>query len=57
MASAGIEIGWVGFGWDGGLIPTVRIGFILIWWCRGSIRSRIAKLETALADALRELKR
>jgi hypothetical protein len=57
MASFGIDLGWVGFGIDGGLLPGVRVGVFAVWICRGTIRGRIAALHVALAEAARELGR
>lgn len=54
MASIGIDFGFVGFGYEGGLLPNIRIGMARLWWCRGSIFDRIAKLHVALAEAARD---
>jgi hypothetical protein len=56
-ASAGIDVGWMGFGVEGGLLPRVRLGVVSFWWCRGTIGDRIAKLHIALAEATAEIKR
>lgn len=57
LVSGGYEIGSCGFGFEGGLFPRVRIGIIEFWWCRGSLRARMAALHCALADARKELDR
>ena len=57
MAGFGVDVGWVGFGFEGGLLPNVRVGFLRFWCCRGTIFDRIAKLHVALADAAKELGR
>jgi len=55
-ASAGIDIGMVGFGIEGGLLPRLRLGIISFWWCRGTIGDRIARLHIALAEARAQIK-
>lgn len=58
MASFGIDIGFVGFGVEGGLLPTLRLGVVGLWWCRGTtIGARIARLHVALAEAATLIKR
>ena len=57
VASFGIDIGWCGFGYEGGLLPNIRLGIIRLWCCRGTIVGRFEKMQMALADALKELKR
>lgn len=54
MASFGIDLGCVGFGYEGGLLPNIRLGVCRLWWCRGSIFDRIAQLHIALAEAARD---
>jgi hypothetical protein len=56
-ASFGIDFGWCGFGYEGSLLPNVRLGVCRVWWCRGSIFDRLVKLHEALAEAARELGR
>jgi hypothetical protein len=56
VASFGVDIGWCGFGWEGGLLPNVRLGVFRFWCCRGTIFARVAKLHTALAEAAAEIK-
>lgn len=56
-ATIAIEFGWCGFGCAGGLVPTVKVGCVAMWWCRGSVVEMLAALRCSLADAARELKR
>lgn len=55
-ATIAIELGWCGFGYEGGLIPTVKLGVIAMWWCRGSISEQVRNLRCTLAEAARELR-
>lgn len=57
MVSFGIELSLCGFGYEGGLFPSLQMGIVMIWWCRGSMLARIRKLHIALAEAARELGR
>lgn len=56
-----ITTGRCGFGRTGGLFPELRLGFVAIGWCRGSLREHVATLvNKTLADsnaALRDLTR
>lgn len=56
-ATIAIEMGWCGFGFAGGLVPTVKLGVIALWWCRGSVVEMLTGLRCSLAEAARELKR
>lgn len=51
MASVGMDIGFCGFGIEGGLLPNVRIGVVRVWWCRGAIGARVIELSAALTAA------
>lgn len=53
MASIGVDFAWCGFGWEGGLLPNVRLGVVRLWWCRGSMFDRLSRLHVALAAAAR----
>jgi len=55
MTSIGLDIGLVGFGREGGLLPNVRLGVARIWWCRGSIFARLQELYDALTGLRRDL--
>lgn len=55
-ATIAFEIGYVGFGYSGGLIPTVKLGVFALWWCRGSIREQLSGLRVSLAEAARDLR-
>jgi hypothetical protein len=48
---------WRGIRCEGGLIPELRIGWITLWWCRGSLTNEVARLRLALDLAARELKK
>lgn len=52
-----IETGKCGWGWSGGLVPELRLGWARFWWCQGSVVETLSKLRAALADAAAELKR
>lgn len=52
MCSFGIDVGVVGFGVEGGLLPRLRLGLIAFWWCRGTIGARIARLHALYGDAV-----
>lgn len=56
-ASFGVDVGWVGFGFEGGLLPNVRVGFLRFWCCRGTIFDQVIKMKVALAEAAKELGR
>jgi hypothetical protein len=56
MTSIGVDIGWVGFGREGGLLPNVRIGVARVWWCRGSIFARLQELYNGLTCLRRDLR-
>ncbi len=56
MASFGIDVGWCGFGFDGGLLRGVRLGVVRIWCCRGTIGAQIVYLHDALTKATRMLR-
>jgi hypothetical protein len=56
-ATIALEIGWVGFGFEGGLVPTVKLGCVALWWCRGSVTEVLLGFRYSLSDAARELKR
>lgn len=47
------EFGRCGFGWSGGFLPTVYLGFMHIYWYRGSILAKLAEYEAALAAKVR----
>jgi len=52
-----IEFGRCGFGVSGGLVPELRLGWVRMWTCSGSVISALSHLRTSLADAVAELKR
>jgi len=56
-ASIGITIGRCGFGCNGGDTPSVRLGGVHLWCCRGSVLDRLARTLRNLADAADELRR
>lgn len=51
------EVGWCGFGRSNDLVPELRLGFIRIACCRGSIVARILELRSSLQRALDELRK
>lgn len=52
-----IEIGRCGFGASGGLVPELRLGWVRIWTCSGSVVETLSRLRIALAQAADELRR
>ena len=48
-----LEFGWCGFGWEGGLVPEIRLGLLRIAWCRGSLLERMLKMRDALREKVR----
>ena len=52
-----IELGSCGWGCDGGLVPELRLGWVRVWTCDGSVVEMLAKLRVALAEAAAELRR
>lgn len=52
-----IEIGKCGWGSSGGLVPELRLGWVRLWTCSGSVVRPLATLRQALADAAEELRR
>jgi hypothetical protein len=57
MRTFAIEFGRCRWGASGGLVPELRLGWVRIWTCEGSIAVVLEKLRTATADALEELGR
>lgn len=57
MRTWAIETGRCGWGATSGLIPELRLGWVRLWTCSGSVVSTIASLRQALADAAEELRR
>ena len=57
MSTFAIEFSaWRGVHREGGLIPELRIGWVTLWWCRGSLTNEVARLRLALSEAAYELK-
>ena len=48
-----LEFGWCGFGWEGGLVPEIRLGLLRIGWCRGSLLDGLVKMRAALKVKVR----
>ena len=55
-ASIIIEIGWCGFGFDGGLIPDARLGLLRFAWCRGSLLDKAREWQASLRRAASALR-
>lgn len=56
MRTFAIEFGWCGWGAAGGLVPEMRLGWVRLWTCQGSVVAILARSEAALRaarDALR----
>jgi len=51
-----IETGRCGWGVSGGLVPELRLGWVRLWTCSGSIVSTLATLRQSLANAAEELR-
>ena len=35
----------------------MRLGFVTLWWCRGSITNELSRVRVALAEAAHELRK
>ena len=57
MRTWAIEIGKCGWGISGGLVSEMRLGWVRIWTCSGSVVIPLSNLRQALADAAAELRR
>lgn len=53
--SDGLEFWRCGWGYDGGLFPRLRLGFIVINWYRGSITSAAEEMAAELAAMTKDL--
>jgi hypothetical protein len=58
MSTFAVEFStWRGVRCEGGLIPELRLGWITLWWCRGSLTNEMSRLRLALEAATHELRR
>lgn len=54
MPSIVVELtAWRGVRFD---TPELRLGFITLWWCGGSLSNELARYRAALTEAADELK-
>ena len=54
-ASIILEFGRCKFGYIGGLVPELRLGFVRFAWCRGSIVEKVWYCQHALTASWNEL--
>ena len=58
MSTFAVEFSsWRGFRFEGGLLPEIRLGWVTLWWCRGSITNELSRVRVALAEAAHELRK
>jgi hypothetical protein len=57
MRTFAIEFGRCGWGAQGGLVPELRIGWVRVWTCSGSVMAILWSMREATAAALVELGR
>jgi hypothetical protein len=58
MRTVAIEFSpWRGIHFERGALPELRLGWVTLWWCRGSITNELSRLRCALAEAAHELRK
>jgi hypothetical protein len=57
MRTFALEWGACGFGVSGGLVPEIRLGWVRLWTCSGSVVSVVARAQAALTAAAAELRK